>query len=215
MHDSAATERYLSVRSQVISAAIPWAGVGWAIRALVGSAMPMNWNDLLSDYRLPRSGKVVAPSEPEDHRTAFEADHDRVVYSAPFRRLARKTQVHPLAVNDHVHNRLTHSIEVASVGRSFARRLDVMLSDRGEIERERIEYLCQIVRAACLAHDIGNPPFGHADEFAIHEWDRVHGETMFDQRGQAVDPGVRADWAVFEGNAQGFRLAARADSERS
>ena len=175
----------------------------------------MDWNKLLSDYRVPRPGKPAAPSQPEAYRTPFEADCDRVVYSAPFRRLARKTQVHPLAINDHVHNRLTHSIEVASVGRSFARRLGVMLHERGEIPRERVEDLCQIVQAACLAHDIGNPPFGHAGEFAIREWVRMHGDAMFGRDERAVDPGVRADWALFEGNAQGFRLAARPDNPQT
>lgn len=173
----------------------------------------MNWTQLLCDQRASsrRAGGVSA-SRPERYRTAFEADYDRVVYSAPFRRLARKTQVHPMAPNDHVHNRLTHSIEVASVGRSLARRLGHFLHQREQIRPAQIEDLCQIVQAACLAHDIGNPPFGHAGEFAIREWVRVHRQTMFDHVPEPVDPAVRHDWELFEGNAQGFRLAARDDN---
>ena len=86
------------------------------------------WDKLLCDWRCPRPGRAAKASPPEDHRSAFEADCDRIVYSAPFRRLARKTQVHPMVLNDHVHNRLTHSIEVASVGRSLARRLALIIN---------------------------------------------------------------------------------------
>lgn len=176
---------------------------------------PLEWTQLLSDHRASRGGDSEAPSRAEPHRTPFEADYDRVVYSSPFRRLARKTQVHPLVPHDHVHNRLTHSIEVASVGRTFARYLGAFLRDRDEIDREQAEALCQIVQAACLAHDIGNPPFGHAGEFAVREWVRGHGESMFSQWGHDVPPAVRRDWEMFEGNAQGFRLASRADNPQT
>ena len=174
--------------------------------------MSMNWHQLLSDKRISsRDPARLSPSKPEPYRTAFEADYDRIVYAAPFRRLARKTQVHPMVPHDHVRNRLTHSIEVASVGRTLARRLARFLIDRGDLPAGRGDDLCQIVQAACLAHDIGNPPFGHAGEFAIREWVRTN-TTMFESIGGPLAPGVRRDWEVFEGNAQGFRLAARADN---
>lgn len=150
----------------------------------------------------------------EAQRTPFEADHDRVVYSAPFRRLARKTQVHPLAPNDQIHNRLTHSIEVASVGRSLGRRLGAFLAERGELpgddpaaQRQAADDLAWILQAACLAHDLGNPPFGHAGEYALRAFAKAHPGDV-----PGADTPAAADWALFEGNAQGFRLAARADN---
>ncbi|MCC5829736.1 MAG: dNTP triphosphohydrolase [Phycisphaeraceae bacterium] len=171
----------------------------------------MDWQQLLSDHRMPYDDRPARASEPERYRSAFEADYDRVVYSAAFRRLARKTQVHPMATNDHVHNRLTHSIEVASVGRSFARRLGDFLMRQGKLQARNIEDLCQILQAACLVHDIGNPPFGHAGEFAIREWVRTHKTLVFQAPGCAVPEAMQADLLAFEGNAQGFRLAARTD----
>ena len=168
------------------------------------------WDRLLSDHRVPLPGEGAARgSDVSDgpHRTAFEADHDRVVYSAPFRRLARKTQVHPLAPNDQVHNRLTHSIEVASVGRSLGRRLGVFLLDTAEVEPPAAEHLVWILQAACLAHDLGNPPFGHAGEFALRAFASKHPGDV-----PGAGTPAAADWALFEGNAQGFRLCARADN---
>jgi len=173
----------------------------------------LQWNQLLSDFRCPRPGQPPRPAAEETYRTAFEADHDRIVYSAAFRRLARKTQVYPTAPHDHIHNRLTHSIEVASVGRSFGKRMAAWLHDRQELPTGRTtEDICQILQAACLAHDIGNPPFGHGGEYAIRQWVRDHKELVFGTDPAAVDDGLRRDWLIFEGNAQGFRLAARADN---
>jgi dGTPase len=175
----------------------------------------MDWNALLSDHRFPREGREPRPASPEPYRSAFEADYDRIVYSAPFRRLARKTQVHPMAPHDHVHNRLTHSIEVASVGRSLGRRLARFLRDRNEVTAEQATHLPTILQAACLVHDIGNPPFGHAGEFAIREWVAHHPALFQGPDGEPVDPALQADWRLFEGNAQGFRFAARPDIPRS
>jgi dGTPase len=176
--------------------------------------MQLDWNALLSDKRVSVGSKSAKPvGSADDDRSPFEADYDRVVYSDPFRRMARKTQVHPFAPNDHIHTRLTHSIEVASVGRTFASRLGKFLKSKGE--QDRTLDLCQIVQAACLAHDIGNPPFGHAGEFAIREWVKLNGDHLFPAAADKLDPGVRADWELFEGNAQGFRLAARADNSRT
>ncbi len=176
----------------------------------------LQWNRLLSDYRCPRSGQEPRPSQEEPYRSAFEADYDRIVYSPAFRRLARKTQVYPTAPHDHIHNRLTHSVEVASVGRSFAKRMADLLHRRGEMPAERsTEDLCQILQAACLAHDIGNPPFGHGGEFAIRQWVRDHADQVFGSDPASRDDGLRRDWLIFEGNAQGFRLAARADNAQA
>lgn len=176
--------------------------------------MPMDWKQLLCDDRMPKEGKKAEPAKKDVHRTPFEGDYDRIVYCAPFRRLARKTQVHPFAENDHIHNRLTHSIEVASVGRSFARRLGAFLCKRKEIQKCQINDLCYISQAACLAHDIGNPPFGHAGEFAIRAWVQNHDKDILSHNGKEVSPGLRQDLTLFEGNAQGFRLAARMDNPR-
>ena len=128
-----------------------------------------------------------------------------------------------MEMNAHIHNRLTHSLEVASLGRSFARRLAKFLHQRNELPcrysencqqdsrqcPQTTDDLTHSLMAACLVHDIGNPPFGHAGEFSIREWsDRHVAEVFSDDWG---DQGLKNDVQIFEGNAQGFRLAARAD----
>jgi len=171
----------------------------------------MMWDKLLCDWRFARrEGEPAKGGRADAFRSAFEMDFDRIVYSGPFRRLSRKTQVHPMAMNDQVHTRLTHSLEVASVGRSLGHRLGKFLRARGEVAEGREQDLVWIIQAACLAHDIGNPPFGHAGEYAIREWVKGHREEVF--AGETVSDGVRADWEIFEGNAQGFRIAARGDN---
>jgi dGTPase len=127
-----------------------------------------------------------------------------------------------MAPNDQIHNRLTHSIEVASVGRSLGGRLALFLKARGELPAGRTaEDISQIVQAACLAHDIGNPPFGHGGEYAIRAWVQSHRCEMFGDGDAAsdavlrVDEGLQHDWLIFEGNAQGFRLAARGDNPQA
>jgi dGTPase len=178
--------------------------------------MAMDWEKLVSNFRFAsREGEGPRASSPDEFRSAFEADCDRIIFSAPFRRLARKTQVHPLAMNDQVHTRLTHSLEVANVGRSLGKRLTRFLESRREFPRAAAHSdLVAIIQAGCLAHDIGNPPFGHAGEFAIREWAKMHAAEMFEGMGEDVDAGIRNDFQIFEGNAQGFRLAARGDNPR-
>lgn len=172
----------------------------------------LNWERLLSNWRCPYPDQPPGPSSANAFRTDFEADYDRVVYSPPFRRLARKTQVHPMAPNDHVHNRLTHSIEVASVGRSFGRRLANWLSENGLMPPTRSgDDLVWTLMASCAAHDIGNPPFGHAGESAIREWAACHEDIVF-PHDLEVSAATRKDVLLFEGNAQGFRIAARHDN---
>lgn len=176
--------------------------------------MRLKWQELLSDFRTPYEGKEAAASSSNPHRSHFESDYDRVVFSQSFRRLARKTQVHPMAP-DGVHNRLTHSIEVACVGRSFANRLAHFLQQRNEMPQGRsAQDLSWILMSACVAHDIGNPPFGHAGEYAIREWADSHSSEIFPD-GIEVSEDVKKDILIFEGNAQGFRLASRVDIEHT
>jgi dGTPase len=168
----------------------------------------MNWQQLLNAERLGAVRNDLFPHE--SGRSDFHKDHDRIVFSSPFRRLGRKTQVHPLTENDHVHTRLTHSIEVSCVGRSL-----------GVIVGQRLQYalpqhitpydIGAIVQAACLAHDIGNPPFGHAGEYAIRDW------FCRDQHAyllQNLSAHERLDLMTFEGNAQGFRVVTQLENHR-
>jgi dGTPase len=157
----------------------------------------MDWSRLLSCRRLRRP-----KNQPLVGRTEFERDRDRIVFSEAFRRLADKTQVHPLSDNDHIRTRLTHSIEVASVGRSLG-----AMVGKGIVERHRLDTaphdFATVVEAASLAHDIGNPPFGHSGESAISAWfgGRLGGDLLADLSEQES-----RDFQHFEGNAQGFRL---------
>lgn len=159
--------------------------------------MKMSWEKLLNPSRLG-SRKV----HDESSRSPFHKDYDRIVFSGAFRRLNRKTQVHPLAQHDAVHTRLTHSLEVSCVGRSLG-----MLAAEKIIEQlphwVSPADVGAIIQAACLAHDIGNPPFGHAGEYAIRDW--------FLQPAQAhlmalLSPAQAADLCQFEGNAHGLRI---------
>ncbi|MEO5754867.1 MAG: dGTP triphosphohydrolase [Chthoniobacterales bacterium] len=174
----------------------------------------LDWQRLLSDQRHALGAPPDRPQNSPantDARTSFERDYDRVIFSAPFRRLARKTQVHPFAEMDHIHNRLTHTLEVASVGRSLAYALGRFIEQRNELPRNRtVEDVACIVQSACLAHDIGNPPFGHAGEFAIREWAKENRDALFGEAAQ--ETGLLHDWMCFEGNAQSFRMVARADN---
>ncbi|NLZ79227.1 MAG: deoxyguanosinetriphosphate triphosphohydrolase [Gammaproteobacteria bacterium] len=158
----------------------------------------MDWNTLLNRERL---GKTSHSAE-ELGRSPFHKDHDRIIFSGAFRRLGRKTQVHPVSSNDHIHTRLTHSLEVSCVGRSLAMRVAQMI-------RPDLPQWCEpsdlgmIVQSACLAHDIGNPPFGHSGEDAIRHWfQHAARNGWLDSMSEAQ----RADFLNFEGNAQGFRV---------
>ncbi|MDR5876596.1 deoxyguanosinetriphosphate triphosphohydrolase [Vreelandella gomseomensis] len=159
----------------------------------------MRWEQLLSPKRLHDQRSV---STREIGRSPFHKDHDRIVFSGSFRRLGRKTQVHPLTENDHIHTRLTHSLEVGCVGRSLGMIV-------GELLRNRLPAwitpadLGVIVQTACLGHDIGNPPFGHAGEYAIRDWfRRAQGSGLLD----GLSDAERDDLLTYEGNAQGFRV---------
>lgn len=156
----------------------------------------MNWHDLLKSERL---GNRVAKTELG--RSPFNSDHDKVIFSGAFRRLGKKTQVHPLATNDHIHNRLTHSLEVACVGRSLGIRVGQHLLEKfpkGIFPSD----IGDIVQTACLAHDIGNPPFGHTGEEAISYWFKNDGSEFT----KDLSPAELCDLENFEGNAQGLRV---------
>lgn len=161
----------------------------------------MDWSQLLSSRRTSVKHQVSELS-----RSAFEQDYDRIIFSHPFRRLQDKTQVHPLPEHDFVHTRLTHSLEVSSVGRSLGRKVgEVILQRHVELSKNFTLFdFGAIVAAAALAHDIGNPPFGHAGESAISDFFIHHpqGQTFRDE----VTEAQWADLIKFEGNAQGFRL---------
>lgn len=162
----------------------------------------MEWPKLLSSKRL---GIEDTTQFDEPGRSVFHKDCDRIVFSSSFRRLGKKTQVHPLAENDHIHTRLTHSIEVASVGRSLGINIGEMIQDQlpSHITPANIG---QIVQAACLAHDIGNPPFGHAGEEAIKSWFK---QPKTDILLQDLEEHEKFDFCNFEGNAQGFRVVSQ------
>lgn len=160
----------------------------------------MQWQQLLYPQRL---GKTIS----EDlslARTPFQRDFDRLIFSAAFRRLKDKTQVFSLSQNDYVRTRLIHSLEVASVGRSLGRVV-------GEQIETGLDYVTaadvgDIVAAACIAHDIGNPPFGHSGENAIRSGFQAWQSRQTDL---GLTPAQQADLERFEGNAQGFRTLAR------
>lgn len=168
----------------------------------------MEWSQLLKLERLNDAGYIQ-----QKHRAAYAQDIDRILFSPPFRRLANKTQVHPLYDNDHIHHRLIHSLEVASVGRSLGVEVGAWLDERGEIPADQVEVIAGLVQTACMAHDIGNPPFGHSGETAIASWFRA---TFADQRGilADIDDRQRPEFEEFEGNAQGFRILARTEMYR-
>lgn len=163
--------------------------------------MKMDWNKLLSTKRLGK--KDAQKGKGHEPRTEFTRDYDRIVFSSAFRRLQDKTQVFPLAKSDYVRTRLTHSLEVASVGRSLGMlAADTISKKEGDLPDTLVAHdLGTIVAAACLAHDIGNPPFGHAGESAIQEW---FSESV-DQYLGGMPEAQKQDLLKFEGNAQGFR----------
>ncbi|BCE00439.1 deoxyguanosinetriphosphate triphosphohydrolase [Marinicellulosiphila megalodicopiae] len=156
----------------------------------------MTWKKLLIQERF----FLDQDSQNESFRSQFHKDQDRVVFSTAFRKLAGKTQVHPLSTSDRIHNRLLHSLEVGSVGRSLGVQVGFHIKDDLP-ENISPDDIGVIVQNACYVHDIGNPPFGHAGEYAIQDWTRQHPE-FFDM----LSANEMDDLKNFEGNAQGFRL---------
>ncbi len=161
----------------------------------------MNWNTLLSNKRF---GMEDLHLRNHDDRTEFQRDYDRLIFSAPFRRLQNKTQVFPLPGSVFVHNRLTHSLEVACVGRSLGNGVSRKLQDiHSNNFSPFINEIGAIVSASCLAHDLGNPPFGHSGEKAIATY-FSEGEGAFLK--EKMNTNEWKDIITFEGNANAFRL---------
>lgn len=161
----------------------------------------MEWKQLISNKRF---GQEHKHAERHDDRSEFKRDYDRLIFSSAFRRLQNKTQVFPLPGSIFVHNRLTHSLEVASVGMSIGNDISRrIIKKQPDLKDTLVEEIGTIVSAACLAHDLGNPPFGHSGEKAI--------QTFFSE-----GPGLKIksmvssefwdDITHFEGNANAFRI---------
>lgn len=172
--------------------------------------IPMSWNRLISDLRL---GMEEYHEEKQHTRSDFQRDYDRLVFSSPFRRLQNKTQVFPLPGSIFVHNRLTHSLEVSTVGRSMATEVSLRLRKKYENEpwSYKLDEFRDIVAAACLCHDLGNPPFGHSGEKTISSY---FSEGKGRELVSCLSPQEAADFLNFEGNANSFRLLAHQFSGR-
>ncbi len=177
----------------------------------------MNWHTLYSPQRTGDPPRKSA--NPDSFRTSYIRDYDRLIFSSPFRRLQGKTQVFPLPGPVFVHNRLTHSLEVASVGRSLGKAAGELLADKYGVEygddfKDFYRHeLAAVVGAACLAHDIGNPPFGHSGEDAI----RAYFTGLEGMQRQLVQDSLsenqRRDFEAFEGNANAFRILTQSFGE--
>jgi len=180
-------------------------------QTIMTQTIQKRWAELLSHKRL-HGTRTNAFSDAETGRTEFDADYGRLIFSSSFRRLQDKTQVFPLAKSDYTRTRLTHTLEVANVGRGLGKAFGVHLRSVGELPGHLSpEDLGAVVSVACLAHDIGNPPFGHSGEAAIQEWAARHAGTLQPQ----MEPDQYQDIARFEGNALSFRILARLwDRER-
>ena len=160
----------------------------------------MDWNRLLSTKRLGMED--WASSGRSEDRTQFQRDYDRIIFSSPFRRMQNKTQVFPLPEHIFVHNRLTHSLEVASVGRSLGNLLAEKLVPE-ILENPLVPEIGTIVSTACLAHDLGNPPFGHSGEAAISNFFINGAGKEFKSK---LTEGEWKDFTHFDGNANAFRI---------
>ena len=161
----------------------------------------MEWKQLISNKRF---GQEHKHAERHDDRSEFKRDYDRLIFSSAFRRLQNKTQVFPLPGSIFVHNRLTHSLEGASVGMSIGNDISRrIIKKQPDLKDTLVEEIGTIVSAACLAHDLGNPPFGHSGEKAI--------QTFFSEGpGLKIKPMVSSEFwddiTHFEGNANAFRI---------
>jgi dGTPase len=177
----------------------------------------MNWQQL---YSTKRSGSEHKTAYADAIRTSFLRDYDRIIFSSAFRRLQNKTQVFPLPGPVFVHNRLTHSLEVASVGRSLGKAVGDAIArkypDADEQFREFYKYeLPSVIAAGCLAHDIGNPPFGHSGEDAIRSFFRELTGEAKDRFSSALSSNQQRDFLYFEGNANAFRTLTHSFNEKA
>jgi len=169
----------------------------------------MNWEQLLSLRRKGDTNKRLR-NEQDETRLGFEVDYDRIIFSSAFRSLQDKTQVIPLSKTDFVHTRLTHSLEVSVVGRSLGRLAGEKILEKHpylkEVHGYKFNDFGAIVAAAALAHDIGNPPFGHSGEKSIGEYFRTGNGLKYKED---LTTKEYQDIIDFEGNANGFKLLAQ------
>lgn len=162
----------------------------------------MNWNQIISTTRLGQ--EALSTNDIKHSRTQFQRDYDRIIFSSPFRRMQNKTQVFPLPGSIFVHNRLTHSLEVASVGRSLGSMfVEKAESEKMEVRNPLFQEIGSVVSAACLAHDMGNPPFGHSGEDAIAQFFKKSTEPRLKNE---LSEAEWRDFTQFDGNANAFRL---------
>lgn len=160
----------------------------------------MNWNTLLSTKRLGLEDYFKTDKQ---NRTEYQRDYDRIIFSSSFRRLQNKTQVFPLPGRIFVHNRLTHSLEVASVGRSLGHIVAAQVMATKSHIPDALNEMGSIVAAACLVHDLGNPPFGHSGENVLSSYFKEGEGLKFKDQ---VTEKEWSDLTNFEGNANAFRL---------
>ena len=160
----------------------------------------MNWKKLLSPHRLC----TETPGKITPERSPFQRDFDRIVFSGSFRRLQDKTQVFPMSGSADTHTRLTHSMETSSIARSLGTAAGVFICSHNDTGGAHPSDIGAAVAAAALAHDIGNPPLGHAGEEAIRYWfeNSPAGRAISDE----MTDDERADICKYDGNAQGFRI---------
>ncbi len=162
----------------------------------------VKWNTIIEDCRLGLEDRRV--QDGDDIRSTFQRDYDRIIFSSAFRRLQNKTQVFPLPGSIFVHNRLTHSLEVASVGRSLGNLVTAAFGINHDLQFQNyIGEIGSIVSAACLAHDLGNPPFGHSGESAIADFFKRGAGAKYRSE---VTVAQWTDFTCFEGNANAFRV---------
>ena len=174
----------------------------------------MNWEQLLSLKRFGDTNKRLR-KEQDETRLGFEVDYDRIIFSSEFRSLQDKTQVIPLSQTDFVHTRLTHSLEVSVVGRSLGRRVGQKLLEKHpqlqNVHGYQANDFGAIVAAASLAHDIGNPPFGHSGEKAIGEFFKSGNGKIYKSELKEKE---YQDLCDFEGNANGFKIVTQSRDGR-
>ncbi|HSY60590.1 MAG TPA: deoxyguanosinetriphosphate triphosphohydrolase [Cytophaga sp.] len=178
----------------------------------------LDWKNLYSPKRLGAESRIEA--DPDSIRNPYQRDYDRLIFSSAFRRLQNKTQVFPLPGSIFVHNRLTHSLEVACVGRSIGSIIGQRIAkeyhkDDEDFQRFYNYELGSVIAAACLAHDIGNPPFGHSGEKAISAYfENLSTEETALLKAQVTE-NQYSDLIHFEGNANGLRLLTHPFNENS
>ena len=183
----------------------------------------MNWQNLLSEIRFSHFYGIKRDSEKTEElldynqqfRTPIERDHDRILFSSPFRRMGDKTQVFPLESIESIRSRLTHSYEVANLARSIGLEIATKYIKK-DIPSDAIRNIPAALAASGLAHDIGNPPFGHEGEQAIRSWFKRNSKQLFDSDKQICGKSKndvlklsdqhKNDFLEFEGNAQTLRV---------